>query len=162
MFYEPTGALHSTSENAERFGYCEVLLTGRQQVTFTGTPATIASSMARTPSRVPGILINKFGRRARSNNSLAAETVQAVSWANSGETSNETQPSTLLVPSWVGRKKPAARVTSSSASSRKSGSTDSPSRSFSRIGASYSLLFLMTWSKIVGFEVSPVIDSSSM
>jgi hypothetical protein len=23
--------------------------------------------MARTPSRVPGILINKFGRRARSN-----------------------------------------------------------------------------------------------
>jgi hypothetical protein len=87
MFYEPTGALHSTSENAERFGYCEVLLTGRQQVTFTGTPATIASSMARTPSRVPGILINKFGRWARSNNSLAAETVQAVSWANSGETS---------------------------------------------------------------------------
>jgi hypothetical protein len=62
----------------------------------------------------------------------------------------------------VGQRKSAARVMSSSASSRKSGSADSPSRSFSRIGASYSLLFLMTWSKIVGFEVSPVMDSSSM
>jgi hypothetical protein len=37
-----------------------------------------------------------------------------------------------------------------------------PSGSFSRIGALYSLLFLMAWSKIVGFEVSPVTDSSSM
>ena len=96
--------------------------------------------------------MNKFGRPARSNNSLTAETVRAVSWASSGETSSETQPSTPLVRSWVGRNKSAARVISSSASSRNSGSTVSPSRSFSRIAGSYAVLFLMAWSKIVGLK----------
>ncbi len=51
MFYEPTGALHSTSENAQNASaaarYCS---RENSRVTFTGTPATIASSMARTPS----------------------------------------------------------------------------------------------------------------
>ena len=51
---------------------------------------------------------------------------------------------------------------SSSARSKNSASPDLPFSSFSRIGASYAVLFLMAWSKIVGFDVSPVTDSSSM
>ncbi len=56
----------------------------------------------------------------------------------------------------------AARVMSSSASSKNKFSPDLPFSSFWRMGASYALLFLMAWSKMVGFEVSPVTDSSSM
>ena len=51
---------------------------------------------------------------------------------------------------------------SSSASSKKSASPDLPLRNFSAIAASYAVLFLIAWSKIVGFEVSPVTESSSM
>ena len=51
---------------------------------------------------------------------------------------------------------------SSSASSKNSASPDLPLFSFSRIAASYAGLFLMAWSKMVGFEVSPVTDRSSM
>ena len=49
---------------------------------------------------------------------------------------------------------------SSRASSKKSASPDLSLLSFSRIVASYAVLFLMAWSKIVGFEVSPVTESS--
>ena len=48
-------------------------------VTFTGTPAAIASVMAGRPSGVPGILMNRLGRPARACRSLAAATVPAVS-----------------------------------------------------------------------------------
>jgi len=44
-------------------------------VTFTGTPATIASSIAGSPCGVPGILMNRFGRAALANSSLAAARV---------------------------------------------------------------------------------------
>ena len=47
---------------------------------------------------------------------------------------------------------------SSSARSKKSSSPDFPFAIFSRIGASYEGLFLIAFSKIVGFEVSPVTD----
>ncbi len=72
MFYEPTGALHSTSENAQNASaaarYCS---RENSRVTFTGTPATIAS-MARTFSRArdlnkqvrsAGAFEQFFGRR---------------------------------------------------------------------------------------------------
>src|SRR5215471_17192834 len=51
---------------------------------------------------------------------------------------------------------------SSSANSKKSASPDLPCLNFSVIDASYAALFLMSWSKIVGFEVSPVTENSSM
>jgi hypothetical protein len=47
--------------------------------TLTEIPAKMASSMAGTPSLMSGILINKFGRVARADNSLAAARVLAVS-----------------------------------------------------------------------------------
>ncbi len=69
------------------------------KVTLTGMPAKIASSMAGNPSFVPGILMNRLGRFARAYKSFAAAIVLAVSWASSGDTSNETQPSTPFVRS---------------------------------------------------------------
>jgi len=66
----------------------------------------------------------------------AAATVLEVSYASVGETSSETQPSTLLVAEWIGRKRSAARVRSSRASSKKSSSPERPIAVFSRIAAS--------------------------
>jgi hypothetical protein len=62
----------------------------------------------------------------------------------------------------MGRNNFAARVRSSIANSKNRFSSDVPSFGPLRIAASYAVLFLMAWSKIVGFEVSPVTDSSSM
>ena len=64
---------------------------------MTGTPAKIASSMAGSPSLVPGILMKRLGRPARACKSLAAASVLAVSWARRGDTSNDTHPSTPFV-----------------------------------------------------------------
>jgi hypothetical protein len=50
-----------------------------RRVTLTGTPAKIASSMAGSPSRVPGILMKRLGRPARACKSLAAARVLVVS-----------------------------------------------------------------------------------
>ena len=55
--------------------------------------------MAGKPSLVPGILMNRLGRPARAESSLAAAMVLAVSCASSGDTSSETQPSTPFVRS---------------------------------------------------------------
>ena len=63
-------------------------------VTFTGTPAKIDSSIAGTPSGVPGILMNRLGRCARRCSCATASMVPAVSFASKGETSSDTQPST--------------------------------------------------------------------
>jgi hypothetical protein len=49
------------------------------KVTFTGTPAKIVSSMAGSPSCVPGILMNTLGRPARACSSLATEIVVCAS-----------------------------------------------------------------------------------
>ena len=83
----------------ECLGRRQVMLAENKSVTLIGTPAKIASSIAGRPSFVPGILINRFGRAARACSSFAAARVLAVSWASSGETSSDTQPSTPLVRS---------------------------------------------------------------
>ena len=55
---------------------------------MTGTPAKIASSMAGSPSLVPGILMKRFGRPARACRALAAARVLAVSWTSRGDSSS--------------------------------------------------------------------------
>ena len=50
----------------------------------------LASSMTGRPSLVPGSLMSTFGRLARAHSSFAAAKVRAVSYARSGDTSNET------------------------------------------------------------------------
>ncbi len=80
--------------------------------------------------------MNRFGRPARPCNSLAAASVLFVSCARKGDTSNEVQPSTVLVWSWIGRKLSAARVMSSNARSKNKASPDRPCLSFSRMAAS--------------------------
>ena len=92
---------------------------------------------------------------------MAAAIVPAVSWASSGDTSSDTQPSTPLVlvvnrPEQVGGAGEIVERQLEEQSSRRS----SLLRAFWRIAASYAVLFLIAWSKIVGFEVSPVTDSS--
>ena len=106
------------------------------KVTLIGMPAKMASSIAGRPSFVPGILMNKFGCPARAYRSLAAARVLAVSYASNGETSKDTHPSTPSVRSWTGRNSAAARVMSSSASSKNSASPDLLLLSFSRIAVS--------------------------
>jgi hypothetical protein len=64
-----------------------------------GTPAKIASSMAGSPSGVPGILMNTLRRSAFACSSCAQRNVVFVSRASSGDTSSETQPSTPAVRS---------------------------------------------------------------
>ncbi len=49
------------------------------KVTLIGTPAKIASSMAGTPSLVPGILMKRLGRAARACRSFASASVVLVS-----------------------------------------------------------------------------------
>ena len=56
-------------------------------------PAAIDSSMAGTPSAVPGILMKMLGRPIRSQNSGVALVEAAVSLAIDGGSSNETKPS---------------------------------------------------------------------
>jgi len=79
-----------------------------------------------------------------------------------GETSSDTDPSTPAVRSWIGRERSAARVRSSRASSKKSSSPRRPFASFSAMAVALSASVLYRVVEIVGFEVSPVTDSSSM
>ena len=102
----------------------------KSSVTLIGTPAKIASSIAGSPSLVPGILMKRFGLPARACRSLATASVVLVSCASSGDTSSDTQPSTPRVRSKTGRNRSAARVTSSSASSKNSASPDLPRLEF--------------------------------
>lgn len=88
-------------------------------VTLIGTPLKIDCSMAGRPLGVPGILMNRLGRAARACSRAAAWMVPAVSFARSGETSSDTQPSSPPLASKVDRNRSAASVTSSSASSKK-------------------------------------------
>ena len=80
--------------------------------------------------------MKRLRRPARACSSLATASVVFVSYARSGETSSDTKPSTPQVRSWTGRKRSAAWVMSSSASSKKSASPDLPACSFWRIAAS--------------------------
>ena len=96
----------------------------KSSVTLTGTPAKIASSMAGSPSAVPGILMKRLGLPARLWRSTAAARVLFVSWARSGETSSDTQPSTPSVRAKTGWNRSAARVRSASASGKNRSSPD--------------------------------------
>ena len=105
-------------------------------VTFTGTPAKMASSIAGSPSGVPGIFTNRFGRSACLWICNASVIVPAVSLASSGDTSIDTQPSTPAVRSNSGRNRSAARRRSSSASSTNSASLQTPAFVFEAMPAS--------------------------
>ena len=107
-----------------------------RSVTLIGMPAKMASSIAGSPSLVPGILMRRFGLPARACSSLAAASVLAVSCASSGEISNETHPSTPCVLSQIGRNRSAADVRSSTASSKNKSSLDLLSFSFCSIASS--------------------------
>ncbi len=62
-------------------------------MTLTFTPAAIDSSIAFTPSAVPGILMKMLGRAMRLQKSGAAAIDPASSLARPGGSSNETKPS---------------------------------------------------------------------
>ncbi len=81
-------------------------------------PSAIASSIAGTPSSVPGILIITFGRSTRFHSSRACSSVFCVSWASDGSTSSETKPSAPPACSQTGRSTSQASWTSRIAISR--------------------------------------------
>ena len=60
-----------------RLGGGDICSRQNSNVTLTGTPAKIASSIAGRPSVVPGILMNRFGCCARACSSLAAAMVRS-------------------------------------------------------------------------------------
>ena len=84
----------------------------------------------------PGNLDEQVAAASALVESLAISTVFDVSYASSGETSSETQPSTPSVTSWTGRKRSAARLMSSIASSKKRSSPERPSAAFVRMASS--------------------------
>ena len=67
--------------------------------------------------------MKRLGRPAVAWSVFATSRVRALSSASSGETSSETQPSTPSVASWIGRNRSAARLRSSTASSKNRSST---------------------------------------
>jgi len=63
-----------------RFGCGYIFALPKNSVTLIDTPAKIASSIAGSPSFVPGILMNRFGLAAFAWSVFAAARVLAVSW----------------------------------------------------------------------------------
>ena len=101
--------------------------------------------------------MNRFGMPARACRFLTCAIVPAVSFASSGETSSDTQPSRPRVASKLGRNSAAARFRSSSARVKKiAWSSPSSRRAPRRIVSSYSGVWRIALSKIVGLDVSPV------
>jgi hypothetical protein len=88
--------------------------------------------------------------------------VLLVSCARSGDTSSDTQPSTPSVRAKTGWNRSAARVRSAKASGKNRSSADLAADADRDTSSSYMALFLIALSKIVGFEVSPVTERSSM
>ena len=82
-------------------------------------PSMRQRSMARQPSRVPGILIIAFGRFTACQSRRASITDPSVSRARSGATSSDTKPSRPPVESYTWRKASAASRTSSIARASK-------------------------------------------
>ena len=91
--------------------------TEKSSVTLTLIPSAIACSIAGTPSSVPGILTNRFGRSTRFQRSRAWFSVPSVSCASDGSTSSETKPSLPPVDSCTPASTSAASWTSLIASS---------------------------------------------
>ena len=96
------------------------------KVTLTGTPSKIDCPMAGTPSAVPAILAQKFGRAAGACGRAAAWMVPVVSFASSGEASSDTRPLPTPLPSRIGRNRSAACVRSCCARSKKMSSKGKP------------------------------------
>ena len=71
----------------------------KSNVTLMLRPRLINSSIAGTPSGVPGTLIITLGRARRSKRLTASLIVASVSRAKSGETSRLAKPSPPPVPS---------------------------------------------------------------
>ena len=99
-------------------------------------PAAIASSIAGTPSSVPGILTIRLGRSTRSQKSRACATVFSVSCAKAGSTSSETKPSAPCASSQTGRSTSHASWTSRIAISSNISRADMPFSASSAICSS--------------------------
>src|SRR5918912_896187 len=126
------------------------------------SPSERASSIAGTPSSVPGILIIRFGRSTRRQNSRACSSVASVSWARAGSTSSDTKPSPPCCSSQTRRSTSHAERTSVIAISRVISVASSPCSASSVIWSSYSFEPRMAFSKMAGFEVTPRRQSSSI
>ena len=72
-------------------------------VTLTLIPSEMACVIAGSPSRVAGILMNRFGRSTIHHSARASAMVFAVSLATLGSTSIDTRPSWPAVASYAGR-----------------------------------------------------------
>ena len=81
------------------------------------TPEATDSSIAPTPSSVPGIFTIRLGRSTRPQKSRACSVVLPVSWATAGSTSSDTKPSAPPASSHTGRSTSQASCTSLIASS---------------------------------------------
>ena len=68
-------------------------------MTLTLMPSAIAWVIAGSPSRVAGILMNRFGRSTAHQRKRASAMVFSVSLARRGSTSRETRPSSPPVAS---------------------------------------------------------------
>ena len=133
-------------------------------MTLTGTPAKIASSMAGSPSGVPGDLDEQV-RPTGASVQLLRRRQRARRVVRELRRDLQRDPAVDAVGRDVdrtGRDRPPA-VKSSRARSKNSSSPDLPAASFlADRGVVVAGCCLMALSKIVGFEVSPVTESSSM
>ena len=123
-------------------------------VTLIERPAAIESSIAPSPGTVAGIFTKRFGRSTSSVRSFACSKVASRSYARSGSTSSETNPSTPSVRSQTGRRRSHARLMSSTASAKKTSLVSSERSSSSRSCSSYQSPVDSAFSKIVGFDVT--------
>ena len=73
-------------------------------VTFTLIPSEMACVIAGSPSRVAGILMNRFGRSTIHHSARASAMVFSVSLASLGSTSMDTRPSMPSDASYAGRR----------------------------------------------------------
>src|SRR4029453_2014882 len=114
----------------ERIGRVDVVLAREEQRHVDRNPGEDRLFDGGQPLPSAGKLDEKVRGAGRACRALAAASVLAVSCASRGETSSDTQPSTPAVRSQIGRNRSAARVRSSSASSKKSSSPALPCWTF--------------------------------
>ena len=95
-------------------------------------PSASSCGMARTPSRVAGTLMKRFGRSTSHHSPRASATVRSVSRATRGSTSMDTRPSRPPVASKTGRRTSQAARTSQALTARAASSTATPRRARSR------------------------------
>ena len=105
--------------------------------------------------------MNRLGLPAWACRRLASATVAGVVGEQRRHLERHPAVDAVAVRSWTGRNRSAARDRSSIASSKNSASPDARLTQ-PAIAASYQVLLATAFSKIVGLEVRPVTDSSSM